>query len=48
VAFIAVALLVGNAKSVATWLRSKWDAVTELPPTTTVSRMLDEVERGRR
>lgn len=47
VLFLALALVIGNAASVLRWLRSRWDAFMDLPSTTSVPRMLDEVERGR-
>lgn len=48
VALVAVALVVGNFRSVTAWVRDRWTQFTELPPTTTVQRMVREVEQRER
>jgi len=48
VALVAVALVVANFRSVTTWVRDRWTQFTDLPPTTTVDRMVREVEQRER
>jgi Flp pilus assembly pilin Flp len=48
VALVAVALVVANFRSVATWVRDRWTEFTDLPASTTVDRMVREVKRRER
>jgi hypothetical protein len=47
-ALIGIALVIGNARSVTTWVRDRWTQFTDLPASTTVDRMVAEVERRER
>lgn len=47
-AVIAVAVSAWNYRDIATWVRDRWTQFTDLPATTTVDRMVAEVERRER
>ena len=47
-ALLGLAFAVGNFRSVTAWVRDRWTEFTELPPTTTVDRMVREVEQRER
>lgn len=44
-ALIGIAVLVGNFRDCVTWVRRRWHQLIDLPPTTTVDRMVAEVRR---
>jgi hypothetical protein len=47
-AVIAIAVAAWNYRDIATWIRDRWTEFTDLPATTTVDRMVAEVERRER
>ena len=48
VAVIGIAIAAWNYRDIATWVRDRWTQFTDLPATTTVDRMVSEVERRER
>ena len=48
VAVIGIAIAAWNYRDIATWVRDRWTEFTDLPATTTVDRMVAEVERRER
>jgi hypothetical protein len=47
-AVIGIAIAAWNYRDIATWVRDRWTEFTDLPATTTVDRMVAEVERRER